>query len=349
MLTRFKLGTQFTVVLILIFIVGMAISYAVLSQTLEQRAEAEISARGQTMIDLMNAVRKYTSSEVNPLLAPMLNTEADFVKESVPAFSAREVFGNLHQNAAYSDFFYKEATINPTNPDNKADDFETALVNTFSGDTSLKEQTGYRTVNGELLFYSARPLAITADSCLKCHSTPDAAPASLINTYGSQGGFGWTVGQIVAAQIVYVPAADVFASAQQSLLLWMTAFAVIMVAVILLINFLLRRMVVRPVQQMGTLAGKISADTVSSADVEQGDLIRLAARKDEIGQSISLFQRMAREVAAREKQLRQQVERLKIEVDETKKSQQVKEITESDYFKELQTKVRDLRSHNEGD
>jgi methyl-accepting chemotaxis protein len=347
MLTRYKLGTQFTLILVLVFIVGMAISYAILSRALEQRAEEEISARGQTLIDVMSAVRKYTSTQVNPLLAPMLTTQTDFVKESVPAFSARQVFGNLRQNAAYSDFFYKEATINPTNPDDQADDFETALVNTFSSDTSLKQQVGYRTVNGETLFYSARPLAITADTCLKCHSTPDAAPASLITTYGDHGGFGWTVGQIIAAQIVYVPAADVFASAQQSLLLGMTAFAVIMVLVILLINFLLRRMVVRPVQQMGVLAGKISADTVSAIELDQPELARLAQRKDEIGQSVSLFQRMAREVVAREKRLIQQVARLKIEIDESKKTQQVEEITESDYFKTLQVKVRNLRSQNE--
>jgi len=67
----------------------------------------------------------------------------------------------------------------------------------------------------------------------------------------------------------------------------------------------------------------------------------VAARTDTLGQLARLFQRMAVEVAARERRLEAQVHQLTIAIDERKKAAQVQEITESDYFREL--KVRALQ------
>jgi hypothetical protein len=52
---------------------------------------------------------------------------------------------------------------------------------------------------------------------------------------------------------------------------------------------------------------------------------------------------MAGEVAAREAQLKQQIQVLRIEIDEVQKARQVSEITETDYFQTLQQKARALR------
>ena len=56
-----------------------------------------------------------------------------------------------------------------------------------------------------------------------------------------------------------------------------------------------------------------------------------------------MMQKMAAEVQSRERQLRQEVERLKVEIDEVRKQEQVSEITESAYFQELQQKAKALR------
>jgi Protein of unknown function (DUF3365) len=105
----------------------------------------------------------------------------------------------------YRDYFYKEATLNPTNLRDKADSFEAELVERFRSDSQLKEMSGYRTMYGGELFYIARPLAVSQTSCLRCHSTPAAAPKSLIETYGNTHGFGWKLNEIVGIQIVFVP------------------------------------------------------------------------------------------------------------------------------------------------
>ena len=93
--------------------------------------------------------------------------------------------------------------------------------------------------------------------------------------------------------------------------------------------------------------------TEAAATVEEGkftpeSLITVAARGDELGRLARVFQRMALEVRAREERLRQQIQQLRIEIDEAKKNQQVAEITETEYFHDLREKARTLRNKVRG-
>jgi hypothetical protein len=105
-----KLGTKFTLALLLFFMGGTLLSWLALSRALAQFAEDQVNAKSEILIGTMNAVRNYTSTHVNPLLAPQLETEETFIPESVPAFSAREVFETFRGSDDFSTFFYKEAT-----------------------------------------------------------------------------------------------------------------------------------------------------------------------------------------------------------------------------------------------
>ena len=102
---------------------------------------------------------------------------------------------------------------------------------------------------------------------------------------------------------------------------------------------------------MGRLVKTISYAhiTAAAAAVDAGEfdlkgLPEVAARPDELGQLARVFQQMAREVYAREQRLRQQVQELRIGIDETKKARQVAEITETEYFQELRRKSQELRN-----
>lgn len=88
--------------------------------------------------------------------------------------------------------------------------------------------------------------------------------------------------------------------------------------------------------------------TSAAAAVEAGVYVPealddVALRSDALGQLARVFQRMVREVYAREESLKRQVAELRIEIDEAKKAQQVAEITETDYFQQLQQKALDFR------
>jgi hypothetical protein len=68
----------------------------------------------------------------------------------------------------------------------------------------------------------------------------------------------------------------------------------------------------------------------------------VAAHADALGQLARLFQRMERAVSAREQRLKQPVAALSIEIDNAKQTQQVAEITETEYFQHLRSKAREL-------
>jgi DNA-binding response OmpR family regulator len=67
---------------------------------------------------------------------------------------------------------------------------------------------------------------------------------------------------------------------------------------------------------------------VTAASVERGQflvdsLAEVSQRPDELGQLARVFQRMAQEVAAREQQFKHQIQTLRVEIDEAKKSREV--------------------------
>ncbi len=88
--------------------------------------------------------------------------------------------------------------------------------------------------------------------------------------------------------------------------------------------------------------------TAAAAAVEAGQftaekLTDVAERADELGQLARVFQRMAHEVAAREQHLTHQIQVLRIEIDQAKKAHHVSEITDTEYFQDLQKKAKALR------
>jgi|GEM_PF-968203 len=306
-MNRLKLGTKFNTLLLLIFIIGSVSAGIALSAAMQSRAEAEVAAKAEILTQTMNSVRNYTSNNIKPLLADRLTTDSEFIPETVPAYSAREVFENFRLRPEYKSFLYKEATLNPTNPRDKADELETKLVKKFQQNPSLKEQTGYYDRDGEKLFYIARPLAIKNISCLQCHGKPEDAPRSMINTYGVDNGFGWKLHEIVAAQTIYIPANEVFARGREYWLLAITIFITIFILAIGAIDSLLRRAVIEPLKQLTNITQKWRSQDFAevSESVESQNIATIARRHDEPGQLARAFQHLNLEVIAREAKLKQ--------------------------------------------
>jgi CheY-like chemotaxis protein len=86
-----------------------------------------------------------------------------------------------------------------------------------------------------------------------------------------------------------------------------------------------------------------AAAAVEAEEFEPESLDGVASRDDALGHLARVFQRMAREVVERERRLKAQVQQLRIEIDETRAARQVAEITDTDYFRDLQAKASKLR------
>jgi len=95
------------------------------------------------------------------------------------------------------------------------------------------------------------------------------------------------------------------------------------------------------IEEVGHVTG--AAQAVESDSFEPSTLDRVSQRTDALGQLARTFQRMAREVRAREDRLRAQVQELRIEIDAARQAKKVAEITDTDFFKDLRSRAVDLR------
>jgi HAMP domain-containing protein len=279
-----KLEPRFNSLLAIVFVIGMTIASSLLFGVFEQNAETEITGKAKLIVETMNSVRDYTTSNVEPLLKARLEIEPAFLPETVPAFAATEIFQKLRKNEGYRSFFYKEATLNPTNLRDKVDEFEKILVEQFRKEPATKKLSGFRDLPGGRIFYIARPLKVDKNSCLRCHSTPDRAPKSQIASYGADNGFGWNLGEIVAAQVVSVPAENVLNKAYDTLKIVMGVLLGVFGAILLAINYLLRRAVIRPIRNLSRTAEAISLGDMDAEFEHQN--------QDEIGVLATAFNRM---------------------------------------------------------
>jgi HAMP domain-containing protein len=263
-LDKIKLGAKLNLILGLVFLIVVGINGLILSQILQQNAERDITSRASLLIETMGAVRDYTSDQINPELAPRLETGDQFLPQTVPGYSAREVFENLRKREQYNDFFYKEATLNPTNLRDKADKFEVEVVNKFRQQSQVKEQSGFRSFPGGDIFYVARPIAVTKDACLRCHSTPDAAPKSQLTSYGSDNGFGWKLNEIVGAKIVSVPASKILADARRLQLIVIGILLIGCLLAIVILNLFLKYAIIKPITRMSQWSKQVSTGSIES-------------------------------------------------------------------------------------
>src|SRR6185295_7511015 len=108
------------------------------------------------------AVRAYTNNQIRPLLETQL--KYTFLPQTIPAYSATEVLATLAKS--FPDYGYKEATLNPTNPRDRAVDWEADLVGRFRTQADQKELVGQRDTPLGRVLYIARPLRITNPACL---------------------------------------------------------------------------------------------------------------------------------------------------------------------------------------
>ena len=98
-------------------------------------------------------------------------------------------------------------------------------------------------------------------------------------------------------------------------------------------------------QYMQQVTRLTEAAAAVEASIYEPEIVEeVTHRTDALGQLARVFQRMIREVYAREQYLQRQVQELRIEVDKARQAHQVAQITDTDYFQQLRSKAHDLRN-----
>lgn len=276
-----SLLVKFNVILVIVFALALVPAGYVSHDLLHKSARTQVIQNARIMMQTALATRTYTNKQIKPLLAPRLAEE--FLPQSVPAYSATEIFNYLREN--HPEYTYKEATLNPTNPRDRTVDWEADIVNAFRSDPKLKEIIGERDGPLGRSLYLAHPIQITDPGCLSCHTTPDQTPASVVKAYGTTGGFGWKLNEIIGAQLVAVPMAVPVAMAKSAFETLIATLVGVFAVTLLILNVLLSAFVIRPLKKLAQ-----TADKVSTGDLEVPDVI--VKGTDEVALLAGSFTRM---------------------------------------------------------
>jgi HAMP domain-containing protein len=265
------------------FVVSLLLAGGSAYKVLTDEAIDSSARNARIIIEEASAIRSYTLTDIYPLLDAQLNVQ--FLPHTVSAYAAQTNFKLVQKKLP--EYSYREPALNPTNINDSAIDWEAEIINDFRARPDQTELTLIRnTPTGKFLTLT-RPLKVGSEGCLRCHSTPEAAPPTMITLYGSKNGFGWKLNEIVAAQVVSIPLSIPLQRAYDNLLLLMAMLGVAFLFILLIVDRLLRSLVVKPVVDISQMASRVSMGEFDIPEYTR-------STHDEISSLASSFNRMRR-------------------------------------------------------
>jgi protein-histidine pros-kinase len=280
-----KIAVKVNILLMLLFVSSLTATYLIAKRMLEANALLSVQENARIMMRSALAARTYTATQVEPLLDGQNHTQ--FLPQTVPSYAATEYFNSLSSNAEFRDYVYKEATLNPTNPRDRAGEWERDVVNRFRQHPDLHELVGEHVGEFGTSLYLAQPLQIKDPGCLVCHSTVSAAPQTMIDRYGTANGFGWQPNEIVGAQIVSVPLSVALRRADAILSGILSLLAGLFVVLFGALNLMLSTLVFRPIRKLANISDQVSLGKLDAPEFPAGGTDEMA----DLGRS---FNRMRR-------------------------------------------------------
>ena len=277
------LRAKFNVVMLVAFLIGLGLAGALSYRLVQDNAQSEVLQEAAIMMGQASAISGYTDREIGPLLADQLKVR--FLPQTIPFWAAQTNFRTLQQQ--FPDYSFREPATNPTNPGDRPTDWQADIIDLFRREPKLTEFVSHRdTPTGPILSFS-RPIRVTDQGCLQCHSTPAAAPSTLVDLYGSTNGFGWKLGDTVGAQIVSVPMRVPLQRADRTFITMMVGLALVFLVMMVLLNLLLHYVIIRPVRRISAVASEVSLGNMAAPE--------FAVRgHDEIASLADSFNRMRR-------------------------------------------------------
>ncbi|MCW2318323.1 protein-histidine pros-kinase [Rhodoblastus acidophilus] len=277
------LTLRFNIILTACYLAGLGLCLWPFYQLSRHEALEELQAQIDVLRGQALSVRKYTSDEIRPLLDDQSSIQ--FLPQTIPSFSAQTVFRNFR--SINPQYFYKEAALNPTNPSDLAKDWEQAVIEKLSADPKLEKDVSIRVTEAGPQYTVTYPMLIKDEGCLTCHSTPDKAPPSMVALYGSKNGFGWKLNQTLVAQIISVPMSVADAKVWRNLMQFVGISSGIFLMSLIVLNILLRRYVISPVNKMASIAEAYSMGEPTHQEFEYPG-------SDEVASLSRSFNRMRR-------------------------------------------------------
>jgi len=208
----------------------------------ERFATQQAEHRIEQLLLSTRAYTKFISSEQKPLIYDLQKKgllKEDYFHPAILSTNyitrvATNYYNKELKSANLHQIIFRQASINPLNPKNKADTFETDLIKQFNN-REITKYKNIKTINGEKHLYLAIPFKKVTPQCMKCHNAPENSPSDLVKMYGDSSGYGYKLDEINAATSALTSLEGDFSEARHYLfLLSVITFFLFLIAYILI-------------------------------------------------------------------------------------------------------------------
>lgn len=277
-----SIRVRFIVVIgVLSLVASLALAYSSYKFSVKN-AMADAKTQGAIVFNMIDSSRLYFKHSQRPLVAELVE-EDRFYPEIMSGFVMTRGVWDIFEKR-FPGYKFKQATIDPLYPPNKADDDELKLIKMFDENKATKNSEGIMTKNGQQFYYFARPI-IVDESCLRCHGAPEEAPKDQVEIYGTKTGYDWRKGEIVSTSVVYVPLQRAMTAAKKSATSLFVMGAAGIIVLMGVIWYFLSSGVVTPLAKLQRKTTQISLGKELNEDIG-------VSSKDEIGDLAKAIDRL---------------------------------------------------------
>ncbi len=204
----------------------------------------------------LEAQRQFFRSDQSPIITALMEKDRFYPYLMSGFASSRKTFDYFNQTMP--GFMIKYAAPNPLRLQNKADHEESKIISHFKANPSQKVSTGTIIKDGTNFYYHAVPLKVNNKKCLVCHADPADAPKDQVEIYGTESGYHWKYGDIVASLIVYIPISDTLAQAKTSALKLLALGTAGLIFTMFIVSIFLEKGIVAPLMTLNDRTEEIS-------------------------------------------------------------------------------------------
>ena len=251
-----KLRSHFLLLISFLAVVVIVVMGGASYQLNKKNALEEARDKGQLIFNYMLSGRDFFRDEQRSLILELVGKER-FYPELMSGFVVtRGTWEKFDEKMPQ--YKFKQATVDPLWPANKADTDELQLIDYFQQNPDVKEREGYVKKDGTEYYYFAKPQKVSTEKCLRCHGDPLDAPKDQAMIYGSENGYNWKLGETVSTYIVYIPIKDALLAATKTSLIIVAIGAACFFLALFVIWLFMDKRVVSPIMMLSQRAEEIS-------------------------------------------------------------------------------------------
>ena len=287
------------------------------------RESVEMNASMALKFDV--AIRDYIAKYVRPVMYELMGKDAFIPEVMSTSYVARTIFEDVRKD--FPDFIIKFSSDNPRNPANQAGLEELKIIEYFNDNPQVQRWEGEISINDKLYFakFSAMRMEV---ACLRCHSDPEKAPASLLKRYGSTAGFHRPLGKVIGMDTIAIPIVKIteqlWPELRQSFFLIALGLLLFFLSIIYLTRFIVTNRLSSITQHLLTAAQQSNYQELTLFEIEGNDEISdLAFSFNILSDKLkSFYSSLETQIKDRTQELADKNEQLQLEIEERNRAEE---------------------------